>query len=90
MLAGTSGRPPPRAVQLPVPVISIGNLTFGGTGKTPLVEWVVRELTLLGLRPAVLTRGYKTAPDEVPEKLLGQLAPQCRCDRLAGMIYSYR
>ncbi len=41
-----------------VPVISIGNLTSGGTGKTPLVEWITRELASQGRRVAVLTRGY--------------------------------
>lgn len=40
------------------PVISVGNLTVGGTGKTPLVEWVARAVAEEGLRPCVLTRGY--------------------------------
>jgi tetraacyldisaccharide 4'-kinase len=38
--------------------VSVGNLAAGGTGKTPLVEHVVRELRALGARPAVLARGY--------------------------------
>lgn len=40
------------------PVISIGNLAMGGTGKTPMVRWLCRELAARGLRVAVLTRGY--------------------------------
>jgi tetraacyldisaccharide 4'-kinase len=40
------------------PVISIGNLTVGGTGKTPAVELAVRTLSELGHRPAVISRGY--------------------------------
>jgi tetraacyldisaccharide 4'-kinase len=40
------------------PVISVGNLTAGGTGKTPLVEWVARVVASEGLCPCVLTRGY--------------------------------
>ncbi len=41
-----------------VPVISVGNLTLGGTGKTPMVEWVCRRLRERGLRVAILSRGY--------------------------------
>lgn len=40
------------------PVISVGNLTTGGTGKTPLVEWVARAVASEGLQACVLTRGY--------------------------------
>lgn len=47
-----------RVNKLPVPVISIGNLTTGGTGKTPLVEWVCRTLGRKQRRVCVLTRGY--------------------------------
>lgn len=45
--------------RLPAPVISIGNLTLGGTGKTPLVMYVARFLQGLGQRPAIISRGYK-------------------------------
>lgn len=39
-------------------VISIGNLTVGGTGKTPTVTWIAQELQKLGFKTAVLSRGY--------------------------------
>lgn len=41
------------------PVISVGNLTTGGTGKTPMVEWIARELAGADRRVCVLTRGYR-------------------------------
>src|SRR5260221_6762120 len=47
-----------RVHKLGVPVISVGNLTTGGTGKTPLVEWIARELARNGARVCILTRGY--------------------------------
>jgi tetraacyldisaccharide 4'-kinase len=48
-----------RARQLGVMVVSVGNLTVGGTGKTPVVERLARELTAGGRRVAILSRGYK-------------------------------
>lgn len=41
-----------------VPVISVGNLAVGGTGKTPLVAWIARDVLGMGLVPAVVSRGY--------------------------------
>lgn len=47
-----------KSTRLGVPVISIGNLTTGGTGKTPCTELIARHLRQLGLRVAILSRGY--------------------------------
>lgn len=41
-----------------VPVICVGNLTLGGTGKTPLVEWIARKLQHAQVRVAIVSRGY--------------------------------
>ena len=45
---------------LPRPVISVGNITVGGTGKTPVVRWLCEHLRARGMNPAVLMRGYKS------------------------------
>ncbi|GLU23711.1 hypothetical protein SLE2022_396980 [Rubroshorea leprosula] len=44
--------------RLPVPVISVGNLTWGGNGKTPMVEFIAKYLADCGISPLILTRGY--------------------------------
>jgi len=41
-----------------VPVVSVGNLTLGGTGKTPMVEWLARWFRQRGVRVAIISRGY--------------------------------
>ena len=51
-------RDPSRRRQLQRPVVSVGNLRVGGSGKTPIVEYIARLLLQAGKRPAVLTRGY--------------------------------
>lgn len=47
------------ARRLPKPVISVGNITMGGAGKTPAVDWITAVLKQEGIQPAVLTRGYR-------------------------------
>jgi len=48
-----------RAHPLGRPTVSVGNLTTGGTGKTPMVGWIVEQLLAQGQRPCILLRGYR-------------------------------
>lgn len=54
------------ATQIPTPVISVGNLTVGGTGKTPLVIWLAKWFRERGAQVALLSRGYggRRAPND--------------------------
>lgn len=55
------------SIRIGAPVIIIGNVTVGGTGKTPLVIWLARYLADMGHRPGIVTRGYGGAADAWPQ-----------------------
>jgi len=59
-----------RIEKAPAPVVSVGNLTLGGTGKTPCVEFVARHYSDRGLRACILSRGYGAAAGPNDEALL--------------------
>jgi len=50
--------------RFPVPVISVGNLTLGGTGKSPMVAWLCRFFLERDLRPGLVSRGYRKTSSE--------------------------
>src|SRR3954466_5385012 len=58
---------------LGVQVIAIGNLTVGGTGKTPVVEKFARELQDQGRTVAILSRGYRSKPPPLTRRLINKL-----------------
>ena len=62
-----------RDATLGVQVIAIGNLTVGGTGKTPVVEKFARELQNQGRTVAILSRGYRSKPPPLTRRLINKL-----------------
>ena len=69
-----------------VQVIAIGNLTVGGTGKTPVVEKFARELKTQGRTVAILSRGYRSKPPPLSKRLLDRLL--LRRDRTPPRVVS--
>ena len=67
-----------------VPVLSIGNLSVGGTGKTPLAAWAAERLRAAGARPAVLLRGYGGDEPLVHATLNPDIPVIADPDRVAG------
>lgn len=61
-------------------VISVGNLTVGGTGKTPVVEKIAKSLTERGRKVAILSRGYKSEPKPFLERLWQRITFQKEAD----------
>jgi tetraacyldisaccharide 4'-kinase len=67
----------PGAVErVPCPVVSVGNLTVGGTGKTPMVAYLARLALDMGLRPVIISRGYGAEKGQPNEEAL-ELARLC-------------
>ncbi|TDO12604.1 MULTISPECIES: tetraacyldisaccharide 4'-kinase [Halomonas] len=64
--------------QAPVPVIVVGNITLGGTGKSPLVAWLARFLVERGWSPGILSRGYGGRSERYP-LLLDAETPVAAC-----------
>jgi tetraacyldisaccharide 4'-kinase len=75
---------------LPVPVIVVGNISVGGSGKTPAVEWLIDRLRTVGLQPGIISRGYGgeekgpalVKPDDDPARVGDEpllLAQRCQC-----------
>lgn len=85
-----------KKTKLPVPVIIVGNITVGGTGKTPLVIWMVEFLKQNGYKPGVISRGYAGKANQIPQTVSATsdpaqvgdeavvLAARCDCPVVVG------
>ena len=85
-----------KTVDLPVPVIVVGNVSVGGTGKTPFVIWLAAQLKQRGMRVGLVTRGYRgtakdwpraVGPDDDPTEVGDEpvlLARRTGCPVVAG------
>ena len=69
---------------LPLPAIAVGNLSVGGTGKTPLTAWIAAECRAAGRRPGILLRGYGRDEVMLHRHLVPEAIVVANADRAAG------
>lgn len=69
---------------LPLPAVSVGNLTVGGSGKTPIAGWIARHYVSRGLTPGILLRGYGGDEVRVHEESVPEAVVVPDPDRVAG------
>ncbi len=74
------------AVRLPLPTIAVGNLSVGGTGKTPLAAWIAGYCAAHGRTPGILLRGYGGDEPLVHRRLVPQAVVVANPDRVAGAV----
>jgi tetraacyldisaccharide 4'-kinase len=74
-----------RSVAAPITTLAIGNLTVGGTGKTPISAWFAARFAALGQRPAIVMRGYGSDEIQVHRALNPDVPIHVAADRVAGV-----
>jgi len=74
-----------RAEQFSIPVLSVGNLSVGGTGKTPVAAWFARKLSEKGVKPGIVLRGYGGDEPLVHERLNVGVPVIVAADRVRGI-----
>lgn len=70
--------------RLPLPAVAVGNLTVGGTGKTPVAAWIAARFAAQGIRPGVLLRGHGRDEHLVHQRLVPGAVVVPNPDRIAG------
>lgn len=78
------------SVDAPIPALGVGNLTVGGTGKTPVAAWFTRTLAANGRNPAVVMRGYGGDEVEVHRLLNPDVPVHAVADRVEGVRRAQR
>ncbi len=74
-----------RSARAPIPTLAVGNLTVGGTGKTPVTAWFAGTLAAANRRPAVVMRGYGGDEVQVHRLLNPSVRVHVAADRVAGV-----
>jgi tetraacyldisaccharide 4'-kinase len=69
---------------LPLPSVAVGNLTVGGSGKTPIATWIARHYVSRGVRPGILLRGYGDDETRVHQHSVPEAVVVADPDRVAG------
>jgi len=64
-----------RSEKLPVPVVVVGNITVGGSGKTPLALWLAQQLLEAGWHPGIISRGYRGSADSSQARSPREVSP---------------
>ncbi len=62
--------------RMPVPVVVVGNITVGGSGKTPVVVWLVEQLKARGYKPGIVSRGYGGEAKQWPQQVRPDADPR--------------
>jgi tetraacyldisaccharide 4'-kinase len=72
------------ARDLPLPAVAVGNLTVGGSGKTPVASWIARRFAAAGVRPGILLRGYGSDETRLHQHAAPEAIVVADPDRLRG------
>ena len=75
-----------RSNKFDVPVIVVGNITVGGTGKTPLVIWLANHLKSMGFKPGIISRGYRGRSKKWPLIVTADTSTKLAGDEAAMIV----